>query len=182
MIFTKQLAEAEKVIVQAEAKLPKPQAPMTLALCCEKMARAYNAADNSSETKKWNDAAKTWYEKAQADHPEDLSIKRRLAEFFLRSKQINAATDCLNAIRNQEGGGAKNTETARWANRMLALVLANGTDRTQMSRALALFEPDGKPVPPGQEGKNNLPDPEDQRYLAQVLDRAKDPCTLQKSD
>ena len=107
MIFTKQLAEAEKVIVQAEAKLPKPQAPMTLALCCEKMARAYNAADNSSETKKWNDAAKTWYEKAQADHPEDLSIKRRLAEFFLRSKQVNAATDCLNAIRNQEGGAPR---------------------------------------------------------------------------
>ena len=50
-----------------------------------------------------------------------------------------------------------------------------------MSRALALFEPDGKPVPPGQEGKNNLPDPEDQRYLAQVLAAQKTPVHCKRA-
>ena len=184
MILTKQLGEAEKVIRQAEDKLfaeakkvvqqtdtkvPLSQAPISLALCCERMGQAYAALDDEASTKKWNDAAKMWYEKAQAAQPEDLSIKRRLAEFFIRSKQIDAAKDCLIAIRSQEGEGAKNAETARWANRTLALVLANTADRAQLNNALALFEPDGKPVPAGQEGKNNLSDPEDQRVLAQVL-------------
>ena len=66
---------------------------------------------------------------------------------------------------------------ATWANRALALILANGTDRTQLSKALTLFEPDGQPVRAGQEGKilehNNLADPEDLRVLAQVLDMQK---------
>ena len=31
----------------------------------------------------------------EAAEPEDLSIKRRLAEFFLRSKQIEEAKKCL---------------------------------------------------------------------------------------
>ena len=43
MIFiAKQPAEAEKVIQEAEAKLPPSKAPMALALCCEKMGRAYD--------------------------------------------------------------------------------------------------------------------------------------------
>ena len=42
-----------------------------------------------------------------------------------------------------------------------------------MSKALALFEPDGKPVPAGQEGQERSADPEDLRVLARVLDMQK---------
>ena len=165
LILSKQMGNAEGTIKEAEAKLPPSKAPLALAQCCEKMGRAYDGSDNA-ETKKWNDAARSWYEKAEAAEPANLSIKRRLTEFFLQSRQTDEAQKYLEAIRRQ-GGGAKNA-------RVLALVLASGTDRAQASKALAIFEPDGKPVPAGQEGKilerNNLGDAEDLRYLARVLD------------
>jgi tetratricopeptide (TPR) repeat protein len=173
MIFAKQMSEAEKAIKEAETKLPPSKLPLALALCCEKMGRAYDAGTDNAEMKRWNDAARSWYEKAEAAEPADLSIKRRFTDFFLRSRQTKEAQKYLEAIRRQ-GGGARNGETTAWANRALALVLANGTDRTQLSKALAIFEPDGKPVPAGQEGKilerKNLGDPEDLRVLARVLD------------
>ena len=171
LILAKKMPEAEVVIKDAETKLPPSKAPLALALCCEKMGRAYNGTDNA-ETKKWNDVARSWYEKAQAAEPANLSIIQRLTEFFLQSRQTDEAQKYLEAIR--QGGGAKNTKTTAWANRALALVLANGADRTKASKALAIFEPDGKPVPAGQEGKilerKNLGDTEDLRYLARVLD------------
>jgi cellulose synthase operon protein C len=173
MIFSKQMAEAEKAVKEAETKLPPSKLPLTMALCCEKMGRAYDAGTDNNDMKRWNDVARSWYEKAQAAEPADLSIKRRFIDFFLRSRQTSEAQKYLEALRKQ-GGGAKNTEIMAWANRALALVLANGTDRTQLSNALAIFEPDGKPVPAGQEGKmlerKNLGDPEDLRVLARVLD------------
>ena len=168
MIITKQPAQAAKVIQEAEVKLPPQRAPMALAWACEKMGEAYSGSGNDAEMKKWNDTARAWYEKARAAQPADLSINRRLAEFFFRSRQIDEAKKCLEVIRHQ-GGGVKNAETAAWANRTLAWVLANGADRTQVSKALALFEPDGKPVPEGQEGRK-LSDPEDLRVLARVLE------------
>jgi tetratricopeptide (TPR) repeat protein len=171
-IFAKQMSDAAGTIKDAEAKLPSSKAPLALALCCEKMGRAYDGTDNA-EMKKWNDAARSWYEKAQAAEPANLSIKRRLTDFFLQSRQTDEAQKYLEAITRQ-GSGVKNAETKAWANRQLALVLASGTDRAQASKALAIFEPDGKPVPAGQEGKilerKNLGDPEDLRVLSRVLD------------
>jgi tetratricopeptide (TPR) repeat protein len=172
MIITKQPEEAERIIHEAETKLPPSRAPMALALCCEKMGEMYGSSGNSTEMRQWNDAARNWYKKAEAAQPEDLSIKRRLTEFFLRSKQINEAHNYLEAIRKQNGG-AKSAETAAWANRTLALVMASGTDRAQLSKALTFFEPDGQPVPAGQEGKKRRGDPDDLRVLTRVLDLQK---------
>ncbi len=176
-IFIKQPMEAEKAIREAEAKLPPSKAPMALATCCERMGRVYEGStDNVAELKKWNDQARTWYEKAEAAEPENLSIKRRLTEFFLRSKQTEEAQQYLETIRKQRSG-AKNAEAVTWANRALALILATRTDRTQLSRALTLFEPDGKPVRAGQEGKvlehSSSVEPEDLRVLSRVLDMQK---------
>ena len=168
MVFTKQLGEAERIIHEAETKIPPAKAPLALGACCEKMGEVYGNNGNSSEMKKWNDAATNWYRKAEAAQPEDFSIKRRLTEFFVRTKQINEAHNYLEAMRKQNGG-AKST----WANRTLALVLASGTDRTQLSKALTLFEPDGQAVPAGQEGKKLGGDQEDLRVLVQVLDKQK---------
>ena len=49
-------------------------------------------------TKQWYAEAKKWYEKAQAAQPDDLSIVRRLTDFFLRTKQMAKAEAQLNAI------------------------------------------------------------------------------------
>ena len=102
MIVTKQPEEAEKIIHEAETKLPPSRAPMALALCCEKMGQMYGGSGNATEMKKWNDAATKWYKKAESAQPEDLSIKRRLTEFLLRSKQINEAKSYLESIRKQD--------------------------------------------------------------------------------
>ena len=120
MIDTKQPEEAEKIIHEAETKLPPLRAPMALALCCEKMGEMYGSSGNGTEMKKWNDAATNWYKKAESAHPKDVSIKRRLTEFLLRSKRIDEAKGYLESIRKQERI-AKNAETTAWANRTLAL-------------------------------------------------------------
>ena len=177
--FTKQPKEAEKVIHEAETKLAPLQAPMALALCCEKMGQFYDSSGNATEMKKWNDAATNWYEKAEAAQPDDLSIKRRLTEFFLRTKQIDEAHKYLEAIRKQNNG-AKNAETAAWANRTLAFVLASGTDRTQVSKALSLFEPDGQSVPAGQEGKTPSMIPKICGFLLEFSTCKKPLCTAKE--
>ena len=163
LLFTTQPIEAEKTIHEAEAKL----APMALALCCEKMGRFYDGFDNTPETKRWNDEAKKWFEKAETDQPEDEFIKRRLTEFFVNTRQLSAAQEYLETIRKQVSN-AKSAETRAWAKRTLAFVLADGADRAQLTKALSLFEQNGQAVPAGQEGKQ-LSDPEDLRALARIL-------------
>ena len=69
-------------------------------------------------------------------------IKRRLAEFF-RSRQIDERKRCWTRFgkrwRRQERG------TAAWANRTLARDTGQlRRSRTQLSKALALFEPDAE--------------------------------------
>ena len=145
LIFDKKMVEVEGVIKEAETKLPPSKAPLALGTVLREDGSSLRRRIDAAEMKRWNDAARSWYEKAQATDPADLSIKRRLTDFLLQSKQTDEAQKYLEAIRTQ-GGGAKNAETTAWANRALALVLANGTDRTQLTKALAIFEPDGKPV------------------------------------
>ena len=171
LIFTKQPKQAEKVIQEAETKLAPLQAPLALAICCEKLGLFYDSSGDAAEMNNWNDAAIKWYRKAESAQPDDLLIKRSLMELFLRTRQIDVARTHLEAIKKQEGG-AKNPETAAWANRALALILASGPDQTQASKALSLFEPDGESVPAGQEGRL-VDDPDDLRTLVRVLDMQK---------
>jgi predicted Zn-dependent protease len=165
MIFTKQPQEAEKVIRQAEKKLPPSLRPMALAQCCEAMGRAYDNGATEAAGNKWYDEATKWYEQAQTAHDEDISIKRRFTEFLLRSNQISKAQGYLDAILRQ-GFGAKTAATFAWARRARAVLYAHAR---QLSKALALFEEDRKPAAAGHEGKA-LNDPEDLRVLARILD------------
>jgi tetratricopeptide (TPR) repeat protein len=171
LIRAKEPKQAEKVIHEAETKIAPSQAPMAIALCCEKLGQFYEGSGDAAEMKNWNDAAVQWYQKAESAQPDDLLIKRRLTDFFVRTRQINVARTYLEAIKKQEGR-ARNAETAAWATRSLALILAGGADQAQASKALSLFEKDGKPVPAGQEGQS-VSDPEDLRVLVQVLDMQK---------
>lgn len=92
------------------------------------MGRFYDGFDNTPETKRWNDEAKKWFEKAETDQPEDEFIKRRLTEFFVNTRQLSAAQEYLETIRKQVSN-AKSAETRAWAKRTLAFVLADGADR-----------------------------------------------------
>ena len=110
LVITKRQAEAEKAIRDAQANLSPSQAPLALAQCCEIIGKAspYEAA------RKWYDEAKKWYKRAEDAHPDDLSIRRRLTEFFLQTKQMSDAKAQLNEIRKL-GGGVNAAETAAWA-------------------------------------------------------------------
>ena len=103
------------------------------------MGRAYEKSDDGA-TKQWYAKAKEWYEKAKAAHPDDLSIARRLTEFFRRTKQMAAAEAQLNAILKQ-GAHSQSAETVAWARRTLALTLASSTDLQRVRKALSLLEP-----------------------------------------
>jgi tetratricopeptide (TPR) repeat protein len=165
LVRNKHLVEAAKAIKDAEANLPPPQAPLALAECCELVGKASEGTDE--DKKKWYAQAKGWYEKAQAAHLDDLSIARRLANFFLRTRQIAEVEAQLDAILKR-GTRPRNAETVAWARRALAWVYAKSADVQKVRKALTLLEPAGQPTVGG--GANGLEDPEDMRVLALVLD------------
>jgi tetratricopeptide (TPR) repeat protein len=171
MVVTKQHKNAEDAVREAKANLPPAEAPLALAQCCEIMGKA--VLPDEEAAKKWYQEAKEWYQKAEAAKPGDLLIKRRLTEFFLRTKQIDDAENQLKLILEQ-GSGVQAAETKGWARRTLALVLAFGTDPQRLRKALAYFELNNQPAAIGREGKA-LEDPEDLRVLAQVLELQKNP-------
>ena len=140
LLLNKHPVEAAKVIKDAEANLPQPQAPLALAQCCELVGKAYEGIDEDKK-KQWYAQAKGWYEKAQAAHPDDLSITRRLTDFFLQTKQIAQVEAQLNAILKR-GSKPQSAETVAWARRTLALTLAS--DPKRVRDALSLLEPAGQ--------------------------------------
>ena len=81
MVDTKQPEErAEQAVRDAQANLSPSQAPLALARCCELIGKART---RMKRPRSGIDEAKEWYKKAEDAHPDDLSIKRRLTEFFL---------------------------------------------------------------------------------------------------
>ena len=95
---------------RAEAQLPPSQAPLILARCCEIIGKASTGA----ATVKWYGDAKEWYSKAENAHPDDLSIKRQLAGFLVRTDQLSQAEAPLTAILKQ-AGSMQDAETVAWA-------------------------------------------------------------------
>jgi tetratricopeptide (TPR) repeat protein len=166
LVLNKHLTEAAKAIKDAEANLPRPQAPLALGQCCELVGRACEGIDEDKK-KQWYAQAKGWYEKAQAAQPDDLSIARRLTDFFLQTKQIAEVETQLDAILKRDAR-PQNAATVAWARRTLALTFAKSTDVQKVHKALSLLEPGGQA--PGGGGANALEDPEDLRVLAWVLD------------
>jgi tetratricopeptide (TPR) repeat protein len=158
MVLTKQIEKAERAIQDAEAALPPAQAALALAQCCEMIGRAY---DNDDEAmKRWYTKGAEWYEKAKVAHPDDISIVRRLTDFYRRTKQMAAAEAQLTGILKQDSSSPG--EQKAWARQTLALILAASSDERERVRALSLLE--GENLADGRE------DPEQLRVLAQVLD------------
>jgi tetratricopeptide (TPR) repeat protein len=179
MILTKQPDKAEQAIRDAETNLPKPQVALTMAQGCELIGRANETANREDVTKKWYGEAQKWYQKAQSDHPGDYSILRRQTEFYLRTKQMADAESLLADVLKRTAERS-NTDAYAWAKRTLALTYASRPSVERMHKALALFEPDGRTVPAGQEGRT-LADAEDLRILARVLDAQRTPVQLKRA-
>ncbi|HEX3446679.1 MAG TPA: tetratricopeptide repeat protein [Isosphaeraceae bacterium] len=166
LLMTRQPDQAAKAINTAEANLPPDRAPLALAQYCELMVRFYGAA-NEQATTKWLANARSWYQKAQAAHPDDISIARRITEFYLGAKLVAEAESELDAILRRDAG-ASSDQIRAWARRTKALILASSTDPRRVRSALAVLEPPGQAALSG-DGQKALDDPDDLRVLAQVL-------------
>ncbi len=169
LVNTKQAEQAEQAVRDAAKAIPPSSVPLTLAQCCHILGQFYGTTmlDDAKRTA-WYGEAKSWYERALAVQPNDVSIKRSLTAFLLDTHQRDQAKSRLEAILKQ-GPATETTGTYAWARRTLALIRASDTDLNEVRRALSLFE-SNDPVTPGQEGKT-LEDPEDLRILAKVLDQ-----------
>jgi tetratricopeptide (TPR) repeat protein len=163
---TKQPAKAAKAIKDAEAQLPESQAPLALAQCCTLLGRSYESSDEDQK-KQWYAQAKRWYEKSLAAHPDDLSIARRVTDFFVQTRQMAEVEAHLEAIRNR-GSNAQSAEIVAWANRTLARALASSPEPEKVRRALSILTPTSQAAASGP-GAKAIPDPEDLRALAFVL-------------
>jgi cellulose synthase operon protein C len=161
LLLNKHTVAAAKAVKDAEANLTQPEAPLALAQCSELMGMSFEGTDEDQK-KQWYAQAKGWYEKAQAARPDDLSITRRLTDFFLKTKQMAQVEAQLNAILKR-GSKPQSAETIAWARRTLALTLASDPQRVR--DALSILEPAAQ----SGQGAKALEDPEDVRVLAKVL-------------
>ncbi len=135
-MLTRQAEKAEKAVREAEAHLSAK--PLALAQCCQMVGSIYTATD-ADRAKTWFDQARRWFDKAQADvkDPNDLTVKRRFAEFLLQANQVAEAEGVLKEILAR-GADGKSPELTTWARRSLAQVYANARP-PKTAEALALF-------------------------------------------
>jgi cellulose synthase operon protein C len=167
LIDTTQLKEAAKAVADAEAALPPLEAPLALAQCCALIGRSYEGTDDGGK-KKWYTQAQSWYDKAVAAHPSDLSVVRRSAEFLIQTNQMAEVEAQLGAILKR-GASAHGAATVAWARRTLALTLASSPDVKRVRQALSILEP-ASPAAPAGPVSHALDDSEDLRTLARVLE------------
>ena len=160
LVLTGHPQEAEREVRKAEASLS--QTPLALAQCCETLGRSYQGSNKPDQAKPWYVEARQWFVKAKAGQkdPNDLTIDRQVAAFFLRTNQIAEAQKQLQEIVNRKDG-AQGKATVAWAKRSLALTYITGNPRDPV-KALAILEAGGH-----QDGAD---DPEDLRVLASVLE------------
>ena len=76
-----QIEDAEKVIPQAEAALPKDKAPLNLARYCGALGLAYQEKKQEVQKAKWCDAANSWFKKAREATPGDPTVIRAYTEY-----------------------------------------------------------------------------------------------------
>ena len=107
--------------------------------------------------------------------PDDLSIKRRLTEFFLRTKQMSDAKAQLNAIRKR-AMVSRLPKRSRLGQAHARLDARVRNRQTAELEALSCFEPNDQAAAVARKARA-LEDPEDLRVLARVLDAQKTACT-----
>jgi tetratricopeptide (TPR) repeat protein len=134
LVQNRRLEKAEKAVDEAKSHIAN--APLVMAQCCEAVSRAYGPGD-PERADPWHKQARYWFVEAQKalKDPGDLTVRRRLAEFLIRTNHAAEAEGPLNEIMRAAGG--RSTE-ATWARRLLAEVYALG-DPPRIDDALALI-------------------------------------------
>ena len=162
-----QLVDAEKVIPEAEAALPKDKAPLYLARYCGVLGLAYQEKKDDARKTMWCDAANSRFKKAREAMPDDPSVTRTYTEYLIGTGQLKEVESQLSEILAL-APRRENADEISWARRMLAAILMNRNDFQASHKALALFEPT-KRRPEGQgPGEEPAAQTEDLPTLARV--------------
>ena len=129
-------SEAEQVVREAQVKLPEDRTSLVLAACYQILGDLANAEQ--------------YYLSAISAQPENLSVLRRVAEFYLRTNRADPARTYLSRIvKLTEQDPRKLKGELVWARRTLAQVLAASGDYRQQQQAIALLDRNtqgGKPA------------------------------------
>ena len=124
LVRTAQKEKAEKAIAEAEGKIPVEQAPLALAQCYEVMGN--------------REMAEKKYLAAVAAAPADVTVLRRLVEFYLRTgKTRDAQTHLKRIVAGEIKAGGQHLV---WARRALALILAGQGTYDSLRQGLELVE------------------------------------------
>jgi tetratricopeptide (TPR) repeat protein len=113
--------EAEELIPQAKAKLPKEKAALALARCYESVGRL--------------DQAKELYRDALAAHAGEPDVLTSIAQFYLRAGEQAEAEKCLSKIVESKA----RPDDIAWARRTLAMVVYARGDYQQKRKALSML-------------------------------------------
>jgi tetratricopeptide (TPR) repeat protein len=122
------ISEAEDVIREIETKLPQDTVSLVLA-------QSYDMLNKSAE-------AEAAYQAAVDAKPDDLSLVRTLAGFYLRKGRLGEADKLLDQMLQQSPAeGTDEAAQVAWARRMKATVMARlDPSQAKMEQAMAILE------------------------------------------
>jgi tetratricopeptide (TPR) repeat protein len=146
--------EALALVAQASKKIAPARAPLAVARCYEVLGRTKEAGE--------------WYDKALAQAKDSPAVLRSVAAFHMNGGRLQQAEPLLRRLVEGKVAGSSDDDRT-WARYRLAVVLANGTDFTRFTEALALvglkLDRNGR-LPKETTGPEST---EGRRYQARVL-------------
>ena len=127
--------DAEKAIEQARRQLPAEHRTLTLAGCYESIGRFELAAEE--------------YQRARKAEPNDPTVLKAVASFYLRIGQPEDAEPILRQLRKERAS----PDNSNWARHQLALILAQRSEYREALNLLGLgIDESGKIVEAGSQG------------------------------
>lgn len=125
LVRANKLEKAEQVVVDAEKAMTNEQTSLTVGQCYELIGKV--------------DLARSRYNAALEQAPDNIVVVRRVVDFQLKSGRAGEAELLLRKVVN--GGKDKTSERdRRWASQQLAIALANQGTAERMAEALALID------------------------------------------
>ena len=121
----KKTEKAEAIVAEAKAALPANQSMLAIAQCYEVLSKP--------------ELARTSYEEALQQNPNDSATNRAWVEFLLKnSAPADSETALRKMIKDTENKDEVSETNQHWANRKLASILMSRGGREKSSEALAL--------------------------------------------
>jgi predicted Zn-dependent protease len=169
---------AEEAVAGAEKKIAKDKSRLALAQC-------YAAINHL-------DRARQLHQIALKERPDDVSTLKAAAEFYIGSKDLGKAQECLQKIA---GLGGQDPASAAWSVRILAGIAAAGQDYKKSHQLLSLldsFKPNSEDVANSAAVidwlrtdalvRANLPDRKNRQQALKNLERIGDRQQLRNDD